>query len=127
MYSSTVWQHLRDTQNRGHLPEANAVGEARFARCNDHFILQLRLEDGLIQEARFLAKACGPVVATASLFTSQLVGLTPDQARKISVLQLDRDLGGLPGPKRHALWMVLEALHNALDKQTISKENRDNA
>lgn len=117
MYSSIVWQHLRDPQNRGHLPGANAVGEARFSKCSDHLILQLRLENGVIQEARFLAKACGAVVAAASLFTTQLVGLSPDQARQISVLRLDKDLGGLPGPKRHALWMCLEALQNAIESQ----------
>lgn len=126
MYSPIVWQHIQNTQNRGALATANAVGESRFCKCNDHLILQLRLEQGLIQEARFLAKACGPVVATASLFTTKLVGLTPDQALQISVMQLDRDLGGLPGPKRHALWMCLEALQNALEKfKSKSKSSKE--
>jgi nitrogen fixation NifU-like protein len=116
MYSSIVWEHIRNTQNRGVLATANAVGEARFSQCCDHLILQLRLENGLILEAQFLAKACGAVVAAASLFTTRLVGMTSDQARQISVIKLDKDLGGLPGPKRHALWMCLEALQNALDQ-----------
>lgn len=127
MYSSIVWQHIQNTQNRGVLPQANAVGESRFSKCCDHLILQLLLENGLILEARFLAKACGAVVAAASLFTTKLVGLTPDQARQISVIQLDKDLGGLPGPKRHALWMCLEALQNAIDKSKIRIGENENA
>lgn len=126
MYSSIVWQHIQDTQNRGTLVGANAVGESRFSKCCDHLILQLRVENGLILEAQFLAKACGAVVAAASLFTTKLVGLSPDQARQISVLHLDKALGGLPAPKRHALWMCLEALQNALDKLNSSKENMEN-
>ncbi|MFN8609406.1 MAG: iron-sulfur cluster assembly scaffold protein [Vulcanimicrobiota bacterium] len=125
MYSHVIWDHIQNTRNRGVLAEANALGESRFSKCNDHLILQLRLEQGRIQDVRFLAKACGAVVATASLFTTQLVGLTPDQALRISTMQLDRDLGGLPGPKRHALWMCLEALQNAIEKFQ-SKSVREN-
>ena len=127
LYSSIVWQHIRDTQNRGVLATANAVGESRFSQCCDHLILQLRLGNGLILEAQFLAKACGAVVAAASLFTTKLVGMTPDQARQISVIHLDKDLGGLPGPKRHALWMCLEALQNALEKANLRFGDNQNA
>lgn len=118
MYSNIVWQHLRDTQNRGVLPDPDGVGESKFPKCGDHLIVQLHLEEGRIQDIRFLAKACAPVVAVASLATTQLVGKTPEEARTLSVLRLDKDLGGLPGPKRHALWMFLEALFLALDQAT---------
>ena len=66
--------------------------------------------------ARFLAKACAPVVAVASLATTQVLGKTPEEARKLSVFRLDKDIGGLPPPKRHALWMFFEALFLALDQ-----------
>jgi len=121
VYSPTVWKHLRDPQNRGQLPDANAVGESHFPKCGDHLILQLRIADGQIQEIRFLARACGPVVAVASLATTRLVGVSQDQARKLTWQQLDQELGGLPPPKRHALWMFLEALHQALDIQEANQ------
>jgi NifU-like protein involved in Fe-S cluster formation len=123
MYSATVWHHIQHTQNRDVLATANAVGESHYSQCRDHLILQLRIEEGLIVEARFLAKACGAVVATASLFTTQLIGLRVEQARQISARQLDADIGHLPAPKRHALWMCLEALHRALDTQTAKGES----
>ena len=120
MYSPIVWQHLRDTQNRGRMADPHGVGESTFSQCGDHLTVQLRLEDGRIQEVSFLAKACSPVVAVASLATTQLIGKTPEEARQLSVLQLDQDIGGLPAPKRHALWMLLEALFNALDQATAA-------
>jgi nitrogen fixation NifU-like protein len=112
---------LKDPQNRGHLPNANGLGESHFPKCGDHLILQLRVADGRIQEARFLARACGPVVAVASLATTWLAGMSVDQARKLSWQQLDQELGGLPPPKRHALWMLLEALLQALDIQDVDE------
>lgn len=124
MYSTIVWQHLRDTQNRGVLDNPNGVGESKFPKCGDHLIVQLQIEEGRIQDIRFLAKACAPVVAVASLATTQLVGKTPEEARKLSVIRLDKDIGGLPGPKRHALWMFLEALFLALDQANHQNQNQ---
>lgn len=126
MYSQTVWEHLREPQNRRHLVGANGVGDSRFPKCNDHLILQLRLKDGQIQEACFLAKACGPVVAVASMATGMLVGLSEQQARELSWIQIDQALGGLPPPKRHALWMFLEALQNALDQHATGPKSNEN-
>lgn len=122
MYSPIVWQHLKEPQNRGVLQDANAVGESRYSKCGDHLILQLRLDGGCIAEAKFLAKACAPVVATASLATELMVGLTSEQARSLSVLELDQRLGGLPTPKRHALWMVLECVVEALNNLKNNQE-----
>lgn len=116
MYSNLVWKHLRDPQNRGVLSDPDGIGESKFEKCGDHLIVQLKIEEGCIQDIQFLAKACGPVVAVASLATTQMVGKTPEEARKLSVIRLDKDIGGLPGPKRHALWMFLEALFLALDQ-----------
>ncbi|MCW5871381.1 MAG: iron-sulfur cluster assembly scaffold protein [Candidatus Eremiobacteraeota bacterium] len=118
MYSTIVWQHLRDPQNRGVLKDPDGLGESKYPKCGDHLIVQLHVEEGRIRNARFLAKACAPVVAVASLATTRLVGNTIEEARKLSVLRLDKDIGGLPISKRHALWMFLEALFGALDQAT---------
>lgn len=114
MYSPVVWQHIRDAQHRGVLPKANALGESRYEKCGDHFILQLRIENGTIQEAGFLAKACAPVVAMGSVGTSLLQGLTLEQASQLTAFQLDASLGGLPSPKRHAILLFLDSLHQAM-------------
>lgn len=125
MYSQTVWEHLREPQNRRHLPEANAVGDSRFPKCNDHLIIQLRIEEDTLKEACFLAKACGPVVAVASVATGLLAGLSVEQARQLTWIQIDQACGGLPPPKRHALWLLLEALHIALDQHQKLNQNSE--
>lgn len=114
MYSPIVWKHIREPQHREHLAGAQAVGQSRYPRCGDHFILQLRIEGEVIQEARFLAKACAPVVAMGSVGCSLLEGLSLESALQLSAFQLDQALGGLPLPKRHAILMFLESLHEAI-------------
>jgi len=83
----------------------------------------LFIEGEAIVQATFEAHACAPVVAMGSVGTSLLHGMTVGEARGLSVFQLDEALGKLPGPKRHAIWMFLEALHLALDALSNQEEN----
>ena len=82
--------------------------------------LYLNITNGRIAEASFEARACAPVIAVASLATERLVGLTLDEARELPILELDRELGGLPPSKRHAYLVFLECLQDASEQ--ITKE-----
>lgn len=70
-----------------------------------------------IVTARFLAKGCAPVIAVADAGCARLEGLTVEQARRLSTLELDREIGPLPPSKRHAYLLFLECLAGALDRQ----------
>jgi len=123
MYSSITWSHARSPRNRGRLSEATTVGKSRYPKCGDHLQLFLLIEGEGIVQATFEAHACAPVVAMGSVGTSLLHGMAVGEARGLSVFQLDEALGKLPGPKRHAIWMFLEALHLALDALSNQEEN----
>ena len=115
MYSPTVWHHYRQPLNRGPLETANSEGKSHYRKCGDDFQLALQVENGHIVMARFQARACAPVIAMGSVGTQMLQGLTLEQARQLMPTQLDQALGGLPPPKRHAILLFLEALHQALE------------
>lgn len=121
MYSALTWEHMQDPQNRGILKDPDAVGEAHYPPCGDHFILQLQIQEERIVQAKFLARACGPVVAVGSAATTMLKSLTLEQARAVSAFEIDQLLGGLPLPKRHALLLFLDSLHQAIEHHL--KEN----
>lgn len=115
MYSQIVWDHFRSPRNRGEMSDPTVVGSGNYVRCGDYFDLYLKLEHGQISQATFEAHACAPVVAMGSVGTELLRGLTLTQARAISVYDLDQAMGGLPGPKRHAILLFLQALSQALN------------
>ena len=124
MYNSTIWDHFRHPRNRAPMENPDAVGESRYHRCGDRLRLMLRLDDGLIAEARFEAFGCGPVVAMASVGTEMITGLPVEEALTLSAFTLNDALGGLPVSKRHAILMFLESLHEALGShQTKTKTN----
>lgn len=117
MYSQLFWEHVRRPHNRRALSDATSVGESRYPRCGDWLKLYLDITpDGRIAEATFEARACAPVIAVASLGVQRIAGLTLNEARELSILDLDRELGGLPPSKRHAYLVFLESLQNAISQ-----------
>lgn len=117
MYSPLFWEHVRQPHNRRSLPDATNIGEGRYHRCGDRLTLYLNITDGRITDASFQGAGCAPVIAVASLGTQKITGLTLDEARKLSIFDFDRELGGLPPSKRHAYILFLECLAGALDPQ----------
>mgnify|MGYP001446450082 CR=1 FL=1 len=123
MYSQLLWEHARHPRNQRAMPDA-LVGTGRYQRCGDKLSLYLRVDDeGRIREASFQARACAPVVAVASLWSQEITGLSIDEARELSILELDRKLGGLPPSKRHAYLIFLECLNRALTTQTNQEKD----
>lgn len=118
MYSETVWHHFRNPKNRGEMADANGVGSGHFAKCGDHFELYVKLEGERIAAARFEAHACAPVIAMGSVGTQMIQGMTRTEALQLSAYQLDEAMGGLPGPKRHAILLFLQSLHQALKPES---------
>lgn len=116
MYSATVREHALNPKNQREMTSATAVGEASYSRCRDKLTMYFQVQDGVITDASFQAKACAPVVAAASLATTLLIGLTTEQALKLTAFDLHDALGGLPVSKRHALLLVLQCLHQALQQ-----------
>ena len=114
MYAPVLRAHASAPKNRGPLEDANAWGESRYPPCGDVFKLSLRLEDGHIAVAHFEAQACGPVIALGSLATETLRGLTTAEAIRHDSFYWDKAAGGLPPAKRHAILLLLDALHQAL-------------
>jgi NifU-like protein involved in Fe-S cluster formation len=109
-------------------PEGLRTGKASYQPCGDKLELCLELQftaDGMatISSARFTAKGCAPVVAVADLGCSMLQGLSLEQARCLSMLDIDKAIGPLPPSKRHAYLLFLECLSGALDQHNqIQKE-----
>jgi nitrogen fixation NifU-like protein len=118
MYSQLFWEHVRHPHNRRALSDPSGVGESRYPRCGDRLTLYLNITDGRITEATFEARACAPVIAVASLWSQKITGLTLNEARELSILELDREIGGLPPSKRHAYLVFIESLQNAIHQSS---------
>ena len=113
-YSETFKDHLAHPRNAGELSDADASAELTNPACGDRLRLTLRIRDGRIIAARFLAYGCPPTLACGSALTELLEGITTDEATRITRQQIIQALGGLPARKTHAAALAIETLQAAL-------------
>jgi NifU-like protein involved in Fe-S cluster formation len=118
-YSDTLKDHLTNPRNVGELSDPDALAEETNPVCGDRLRLSLRLRDGRIEAARFLAYGCPPTLACGSVLTLLLEGMLVEDALRVTRQEITRALGGLPARKQHAAALAVETLRAALEaKQT---------
>jgi nitrogen fixation NifU-like protein len=115
-YSEIVLEHAKNPRNQGTLEDANARGYNMNPVCGDVLSLMLRIEDGRIAEARFMTEGCTASVATSSIITEMVTGLTLEEARDLTHEDVAAVAGGLPASKLHSASLVIAALRQALDR-----------
>jgi nitrogen fixation NifU-like protein len=96
-------------------PAGAPVGDAVNPVCRDRVRLAVKLgADRVIVECRFEATGCPPTLAAAARLCERVRGLSTAEATAITPDSLADDLGGVPGGKRHAFEVALEALRAAI-------------
>ena len=76
--------------------------------------LYLKIEENKIVDAKFKTFGCGAAIATSSMLTELLKGISLDEAKSISNRAVAEALDGLPPVKIHCSVMAEEALAAAL-------------
>jgi nitrogen fixation NifU-like protein len=117
-YSETLKDHLAHPRHPGELADADAFAERTNPVCGDRLRLSLRLRDGRIEAARFLAYGCAPTLACGSALAEMLEGMTTAEAAMLTRQEIVRALGGLPARKQHAAALAIETLRAALEAAT---------
>ena len=102
-YSQQVIDHYENPRNVGSFTNSdNSVGTGMVGApaCGDVMKLQIKVEKGIIVDARFKTYGCGSAIASSSLITEWVKGRTLDEAGKISNSQIAEELA-LPPVKIH--------------------------
>jgi len=113
-YSEAFKDHIANPRNAGELPDANATAEETNPVCGDRLRLSLRLREGRIEAAGFLAYGCPPTLACGSILTELIIGKTIEEVGNLKRKDLLDALGGLPSRKQHAAALAVETLRAAL-------------
>ena len=114
MYSEKVMEHFRNPRNVGEIPDADGVGKVGNPVCGDIMELSLKVEDGVIKDAKFRTFGCGAAIATSSMVTDLVKGKTIEEALEISNRAVAEALGGLPPIKMHCSVLAEQALKSAI-------------
>jgi nitrogen fixation NifU-like protein len=126
MYSQKLRDHFDNPQNVGSFDKNdNNVGTGLVGApaCGDVMKLQIKVEDGVIQDARFKTFGCGSAIASSSLITEWVKGRTLDEAKSIKNVQIAKELS-LPPVKIHCSVLAEDSIKAAI-KDYESKYGRN--
>ena len=115
MYSEKLLDYFQNPRCVGEIPDG-VVAEVSNPVCGDVMKLWVKVSDGYIQDARFKAQGCSAAIATSSYATEMLIGLSVDDARKITRTQIAGALGGLPAGKVHCSVLASDAIREVLKR-----------
>ncbi|MGD0336110.1 MAG: Fe-S cluster assembly scaffold protein NifU [Candidatus Omnitrophota bacterium] len=113
-YSEKVMDHFTNPRNVGEIADASGIGTVGNPICGDVMKMFLKIENGIIVDAKFKTFGCGAAVATSSMVTEMVKGKTIEEALRISNKAVAEALGGLPPIKMHCSVLAEEALRSAL-------------
>lgn len=113
-----IAEAMRNPQNLGELPDADAVGTVGNSDCGEMLRMWVKFkeQDGkkVIDRATFQSFGCETAIAVASLATELVRGKTADEALALKTEELAGELGPLPPMKIHCAQLVEGALRSAL-------------
>ena len=129
-YSDKVIEHYENPRNVGTLDkndESVGTGLVGAPACGDVMRLQIKVgDDGRIEDAKFKTFGCGSAIASSSLATEWVKGMTIDQAMDIKNTQIVEELN-LPPVKIHCSVLAEDAIKAAIADYKAKQAKREEA
>jgi nitrogen fixation NifU-like protein len=115
-YSNKVIDHYENPRNVGSFDKTDndiGTGMVGAPACGDVMKLQIKVEDGVITDARFKTYGCGSAIASSSLVTEWVKGRTLAEAEQIKNSTIADELA-LPPVKIHCSILAEDAIKAAV-------------
>ena len=115
MYSEKVREHYANPRNVGSVDEPSGRAVVRSPVDSDTVLITLRIEDGVIRDAKFKCMGCAVAIACSSMATEMVLGQPVEQASQIKEQDVADALGGIPDYKMRCSNLAPEAIRKAIE------------
>lgn len=114
-YSKKILDLFRNPKNLGRMEDATVSAVAGNPMCGDMITFYLKInEQEVIEKASFESYGCAANIATSSIVTEKVKGMTLKDAWNISWKDIAEEVGGLPAVKFHCGVLAVGALRRAI-------------
>ena len=128
-YSEKVLDHYNNPRNVGKMDMNDpsvGTGMVGAPACGDVMKLQIKVEEGLIVDAKFKTYGCGSAIAASSLLTTWVKGMSVHEVTEIKNTEIVEELG-LPPVKIHCSVLAEDAIKSAIRDYQGKHPNDDNS
>ncbi len=129
-YNKKVIDHYENPRNVGSFDKAATdvgTGLVGAPACGDVMKLQIKVsKDGVIEDAKFKTFGCGSAIASSSLATEWIKGMSLDEAKTIKNVDIANELA-LPPVKIHCSVLAEDAIKAAIDDYQTKQKQTENA
>ena len=125
-YSEKVLDHYNNPRNVGKMDPLDShvgTGMVGAPACGDVMRLQIRIEDDVVSDAKFKTYGCGSAIASSSLLTEWVKGMTVSEVQSIKNTEIVEELN-LPPVKIHCSVLAEDAIKSAV-KDNINNLPRE--
>lgn len=119
VYSEAVKDHFLNPRNilAGEIKKEDfdGLGEVGSPACGDVMRVAIKVKEGKITECKWQTFGCASAIATTSIMSEMVIGMSLDEANKIGPMDIVNKLGGLPAKKIHCSVLGDQALRKAIE------------
>ncbi len=115
MYNEKVMEAFKNPKNVGEVENYDGIGVVGNASCGDIMQITIKVENGIITDAKFKTFGCAAAVATSSTATDMVIGMTLEEALTLTNKKVVEVLEGLPPQKIHCSVLAEEAIKKAIE------------
>lgn len=124
-YTKKTLDNFLKPKNVGKISQPDGYAQIGNMVCGDQLDFFLKVEKGKIKDVKFLSFGCASNIATASVLTERVKGMTVVEAKKYPWQKVVTELGGLPNQKVHCSVMAVDGLKKAIadyEKNQVAKK-----
>jgi len=125
LYSDVVKEHFTNPKNvfdPDELFAPDAEGVVGNIKCGDQMMFLLKIEGDVIRDVRWKTYGCASAIASTSMLSEVVKGMSIKDAYSIKPADIARRLGGLPENKIHCSVLGDKALRAAIDAYLVKTD-----
>lgn len=115
LYNETVMEHFINPHNVGEIESPDGKGTYGSPVCGDMMQITIKVDEHeKISDAKFKTFGCGSAIASSSMATDMIIGMSVEDALELSNKKIVEELGGLPPAKIHCSVLAEHAIKSAI-------------
>ena len=116
IYKEELMEIYKNPMHKGHMDDPSVKVEGKNPMCGDSITLQLKIEDGVITDAKFDGSACAVSIISAAMATDFIIGKTIEDALKLDKEDLLKMIDlNLTTSRVKCATLIVSAIKDALE------------